>query len=256
MSTPIPNRAERTAARRQVVRRRLRMAAAETLVAAAVVAVIWAGRPPSSPRRALLVVDPPTPATDSARISGGIGPAHWVDGIPAGWAPTRQGAIAAAAAYGKVLSAKWFLSDSARRDRALTAMAAPGSLAELETTQQGLAAAVGAGPFGVGLGQKDVASVLTIAYLGYRLDSYREPDWARVRLWAVVVAGNDASLPPQALWATSTLTLRRAYDDWKLERAETTPGPVPVVGQVEPSSPAELVAAANGFEAFTDVPVG
>jgi len=177
-------------------------------------------------------------------------------GVPVGWAPTRQGAIAAAAAYGKVLSAKWFLSDSARRDRALAAMAAPGSLAELETTQQGLAAAVGAGPFGIGLGQKNVSSVLSVAYLGYRLDSYRGPDSARVRLWAVVVAGNDANLPPQALWATSMLTLRRAYDDWKLERAETTPGPVPVVGQVEPSSPAELVAAANGFEAFTDVPVG
>lgn len=256
MSTPIPNRAERTAARRQVVRRRLRMAAAATLVAAAVVAVIWAGRPPSSPRRALLVVDPPTPATDSARISGGIGPAHWVDGVPAGWAPTHQGAIAAAAAYGKVLSSKWFLSDAGRRDRALAAMAAPGSLAELETTQQGLAAAVATGPFGVGLGQKDVASVLTIAYLGYRLDGYREPDWARVRLWAVVVAGNAANLPPQALWATSTLTLRRTDGDWKLERAETTPGPVPVVGQAEPSSPAELVAAANGFGVFTDVPVG
>ena len=129
MSAPIPSRAERTAARRQVVRRRVCLVAAAALVAGAAVALIWAGRPPSSPRRALLVVDPPTPATDSARISGGIGPARWMGGVPVGWAPTRQGAIAAAAAYGKVLSAKWFLSDSARRDRALTAMAAPGSLA-------------------------------------------------------------------------------------------------------------------------------
>jgi hypothetical protein len=71
-----------------------------------------------------------------------------------------------------------------------------------------------------------------------------------------VVAGNDANLPLQALWATSTLTLRRADDDWKLESAQTVPGPVPVVGQTEPSTPAQLVAATRDFEAFADVPLG
>jgi hypothetical protein len=115
---------------------------------------------------------------------------------------------------------------------------------------------VATAPFGLGLGREGVASVLTMGYLGYRLDAYQQHDSARVRLWAVVVAGNDANLPPQALWATSTLTLRRADDDWKLESAQTIPGPVPVVGQTEPSAPAELVAATQGFEAFADVPLG
>jgi len=254
VSTPIAGRAERTAARRRIVQRRLRFSAAAALVAAAI-AVIWVGRPPSPPRRAL-VVGAEAALADSARITGGVGPARWVDGVPVGWTPTRQGAVAAAAAYGKVLSSRWFLTDAARRDRAMTAMAAPGSLAELETAQRGLAAAVATAPFGMGLGRQGVASVLTMAYLGYRLDTYQEHDSARVTLWAVVVAGNDATLPPQALWATSTLTLRRVDDDWKLEAAQTIPGPVPVVGQVEPSTPADLVAATQGFEAFTDVPLG
>jgi len=61
--------------------------------------------------------------------------------------------VAAAAAYGRVLSSRWFLTDPARRDRALAAMAAPGSLTELETAQQGMAAAVATGPFGLGLGR-------------------------------------------------------------------------------------------------------
>jgi hypothetical protein len=202
-----------------------------------------------------MVVANPTLA-DSARITDHTGPARWVDGVPTGWAPTRQGAVAAAAAYGRVLSSRWFLTDPARRDRALAAMAAPGSLPELETALQGVAAAIATAPFGLGLGQGGVDSVLTMGYLGYRLDAYQEHDSARVRLWAVLVAGNDANLPPQALWATSTLTLRRADDDWKLESAQTVPGPVPVVGQTEPSAPAELVAASQDFEAFADVPVG
>jgi hypothetical protein len=98
-----------------------------------------------------------------------------------------------------------------------------------------------------------VSSVLTTSYLGYRLEQYRDHDSARVALWAVVVAGNDANLPPQALWGTSTLRLRWA-GDWKLEDARTVPGPVPVYSQAEPSTPAELVGAIRGFEGFADVP--
>ena len=172
-----------------------------------------------------------------------------------GWAPTRQGAVAAAAAYGRLLSSRWFLTDAVRRDRALTILAAPGSLAGLQTAQRQLAGALASGPFGMGLEQRGVTSVLTMTYLGYRLDSYQD-DLARVALWAVVVAGNDANLPPEAVWATSTLTLRRVADDWKLESAQTAPGPVPIVGQVEPSTPADLVAAIRDFEAFADVPLG
>jgi hypothetical protein len=254
VSEPTASRAERTTARQRAVRRRLRYALVAALVAGAV-AVIWLGRPPPPLRRPLAVQAAPALA-DSARITGDVGPVRWVDGVPVGWAPTRQGAVAAAAAYGRVLSSRWFLTDAARRDRALTLMAAPGSLAALQTAQGGLAKAVASGPFGVGLGERGVASVLTMGYLGYQLDAYREHDVARVALWAVVVAGNNANLPPQALWATSTLTLRRVDNDWKLEGAQTVPGPVPVLSQVEPSTPADLVAATQRFEAFADVPLG
>jgi hypothetical protein len=253
-SQPTPRRAERTAARRQLVRRRLRIGIAAGLVAAAVV-VLWVGRPPPAPRRALLVAVGPTLA-DSARISGDPGPARWREGVPVGWAPTRQGAVAAAAAYGRLLSSRWFLTDAARRERALAVMAAPGSLGVLETAQRQLAGALASGPFGMGLGQPSVTSVLTLAYLGWRLDGFQERELARVALWAVVVAGNNASVPPEAVWTTSTLVLRRIADDWKLQDAQTIPGPVPVGGQVQPSTPIDLVAAMRDFEAFADVPLG
>ncbi len=257
VNPPIPHRTERTAARQRIVRRRIRLVLAATLAAAAVV-VLLVGRPSPRSHAALVVADQPGLAdsariTDEVRLAGEVGPSSWVDGVPVGWVPTREGAVAAAAAYGKVLSSGWFLSDAARRDRALVTMATPGSLAALQSAQRGLAAAVAAGSFGSGLGRHAVASVLTTGYMGYRLDAYQEHESARVRLWAVVVAGNDANLPPQALWGTSTLVLRWA-GDWKLEGAQTVPGPVPIYGQVEPSTPADLVAAIRGFEAFADVP--
>jgi hypothetical protein len=257
MHPPTPNRAERTAERQRIVRRRLRVALAAVLAAAAIAALV-VGRPSSRSHAALLVTHGPD-TSDSARIisevvpAAGAGPSAWKDGVPVGWVPTRQGAVAAAAAYGKVLSSSWFLTDAARRDRALVAMATPGSLATLQTAQRELATAVAARPLGLGRDSREVSSVLTTSYLGYRLEQYREHDSARVVLWAVVVAGNDANLPPQALWGTSTLRLRWA-GDWKLEDARTVPGPVPVYSQTEPSTPAELVAAIRGFEGFADVP--
>ena len=257
MHSRTPSRAARTAERQRIVRRRVRLALAAALAAAAV-AVLVVERPSSRSHAALLVTPEPD-ASDSARIigeirpAGEVGPSAWEDGAPVGWVPTRQGAVAAAAAYGKVLSSAWFLTDAARRDRALVAMATPGSLAALQQGQRELAAAVAARPLGSGRGRRVVSSVLSTSYLGYRLEQFREHDSARVALWAVVVAGNDANLPPQALWGTSTLTLRWS-GDWKLEDARTAPGPVPVYGQTEPSTPAELVAAIRGLEAFADVP--
>jgi hypothetical protein len=256
MDSRTPSRAARTAERQRIVRRRVRLVLAATLAAAAV-AVLVVGRPSSRSHAALLVT--PEPDADSARIIGEVrpavevGPSAWEDGVPVGWVPTRQGAVAAAAAYGKVLSSAWFLTDAVRRDRALVAMATPGSLAGLRSAQRELAAAVAARPLGSSRGRRVVSSVLSTSYLGWRLEQFRERDSARVALWAVVVAGNDANLPPQALWGTSTLTLRWS-GDWKLEDARTAPGPVPVYGQTEPGTPAELVAAIRGFEAFADVP--
>ena len=61
-------------------------------------------------------------------------PRRWQAGVPLGWAHTRQGAIGAAAGYASVLSRVWFLADSDRRHRALTAMAAPEAMARISDT--------------------------------------------------------------------------------------------------------------------------
>jgi hypothetical protein len=180
-------------------------------------------------------------------------PRRWKAGVPLDWAHTEHGAVGAAAAYARILSAVWFLADAGRRHQAVTAMAAPEALVGVRTAQDEVAAGVARGPFGAGLGRRGVRSVLRTSLLGYRVDHYA-PTEAQVALWAVVLYGNDGGLAPQALYATSTLRLRWV-GDWKLLEASTVPGPVPVHGQATPSPAEDLVDAAENFKEFGDAPV-
>jgi hypothetical protein len=229
---------------------RRRATALGVLAAAGIVALLgralWpAGRPPASQPRPAAVV------ADSGGITGGQ-PPRVLDGVPVGWPHSRPGAVAAAAGYAGVLSTLWFLTDPARRARALGRMAAPEAAAGLRASQDALAGALGRGPFGAGLARPGVASLLRTSLLGYRVEAY-QPDTAAVAVWALVVYGNDGGLAPQALWATSTLRLRWA-GDWKLVEVGTVPGPTPVHGQATPSPPGELLRAASEFEEFDGAP--
>jgi hypothetical protein len=205
----------------------------------------------------------PGPAADTGRgtavvvvDSAGIGaaPARWQAGVPVGWPQTEQGAISAAAGYARVLSARWFLTDTDRRHQAVAAMAAPAAQPGLQAAQDEVAAGILRGPFGAGLARRGVRSVLRTNLLGYRVDRYAPPS-AEVALWALVLYGNDGGLAPQALYATSTLRLVWA-GDWKLVGAATVPGPVPVHGQATPSGVRELIQAAEQFKEFSYAPAG
>jgi len=121
----------------------------------------------------------PGPAADTGRgtavvvvDSAGIGaaPARWQAGVPVGWPQTEQGAISAAAGYARVLSARWFLTDTDRRHQAVAAMAAPAAQPGLQAAQDEVAAGILRGPFGAGLARRGVRSVLRTNLLGYRVD--------------------------------------------------------------------------------------
>ena len=207
---------------------------------------------PSSPAPPVAIIRPSPASPDSGGI--GLPTVRWEDGVPAGWPPTRSGAVAAAAGYARVLSALWFLTDAARRGRAVVRMAAPEALGALQVSQDAIAKGIASGPLGAGLGRRGVATLLRTSLLGYRLQSY-SPTQAQVALWAVVLYGNDGGLAPQALYATSTLRLRWV-GDWKLVQVTTVPGPVPVQGQPTPTAAAELIHADQTFKEFDDAPHG
>ena len=207
---------------------------------------------PNSPAPPVAIIQPSPASPDSGGISR---PAvRWEDGVPVGWPPTPSGAVTAAAGYAKVLSALWFLTDAARRGRAVARMAAPEALGGLQASQDAIARGIASGPLGAGLGRRGVATLLRTSLLGYQLQSY-SPTQAQVALWAVVLYGNDGGLAPQALYATSTLRLRWV-DDWKLAQVTTAPGPVPVQGQATPTPAAELIHANQTFKEFDDAPHG
>jgi hypothetical protein len=171
-----------------------------------------------------------------------------------GWAPSRRGAVAAAAGYAKTLSALWFLTDRDRRHQAIRLLSTPDHVAGLTASQDRLAdqldVLLGGGPDGPGR-----HSVLTTALLGYRVDAFTGGK-ARVALWAVVVHGSQVGPSLAPAWTTSTLDLEWIGGDWKLARAITAPGPGPVsqpdAGLV--GAPASLITAARTFREFTDVP--
>jgi hypothetical protein len=143
-----------------------------------------AGRPAARAQDGPVLV-----VADSGGITAGeitAGPAQVVDGVPSGWARSRPGAVAAAAAYAKVLSAPWFLTDQARRGRAIDRMAAPEAAAQLRASQEATAGALGHSPFGAGLARAGVASLLRTSLLGYRVEAY-QPGSATVAVWALVV---------------------------------------------------------------------
>lgn len=207
---------------------------------------------PDSPAPPMAIIGPSPTSPDSGGISQ---PAvRWEDGVPVGWPATPRGAVAAAAGYAKALSALWFLTDAARRSRAVARMAAPEALGGLQVSQDVIARSIASGPLGAGLRRHGVATLLRTSLLGYQLRSY-SPTQAQVALWAVVLYGNDGGLAPQALYATSTLRLRWV-GDWKLVQVSTVPGPVPVQGQATPSPVAELIGASRRFQEFDDAPHG
>ena len=234
--------------------RRPRWARVAAAAAAAMLAGVLLGRV-SAPAGA------PSPALPSGAVAVVVGDSpgitdrapRWVDGVPLGWPQTRQGAVAAAAGYAKVLSKHWFLTDTVRRRRAVAQLAAPEAVAQLRASQDALASAMARGAFGAALARPGVAWLLRTSLLGYRVNRYT-PTAAEIALWALVVYGTDRGGPlPQALYATSTLRLRWA-EGWKLVAASTVPGPVPLPGPATPTPAAELIQAADSFTEFGDAP--
>ena len=206
--------------------------------------------PDRPPPVATVVVPAAVPGGGAPSAAPGPGPARWQDGVPAGWAPTREGAVAAACGYLRVLSARWFLTDQARRHRAIRVLATPGAAGRLRADQDRLAARLATGPLGAGLARDEVRTVLRTGVLGARLERYQPPQ-AVVAVWAVAVAGNDGGLPPQSLWGTTRLSLRWTGGDWRVWQVTSLPGPTPAAAQLTPTPPAELLRQATGFQEVT-----
>ena len=181
-------------------------------------------------------------ATASDRTTPG--PTTEVDGVPAGFARTRQGALAAATAF--VATGQALLDmDPLAAEQAVRRMAASSTadaqvadvLARLVAVREALAP--GTGP-----------TVFRQSPVSWRVDRF-SPGRATVAVWSVGVLSREAIAPPQAGWETSTFDLVWERGDWRIRAETVTPGPAPLLDDsAAPATSAQLVAALRGFAGF------
>lgn len=174
------------------------------------------------------------------------GPRAVVAGVPAGFARTEEGAVAAAASY--VTTGNILLGlDPLAVEAAVRQMASDRTAAhQIEEAQSRLsearsALAAGNGP--VHFRQASIAA---------RLEDW-SPQGARVAVWNVGVLSRAGVAPPQAGWAISTLELVWEHDDWKILAETITPGPAPIPNaSASPATSEQFAAALVGFVDLDD----
>jgi hypothetical protein len=193
------------------------------------------GGEPSQPQAA-----PPTPA-----VSGrpGPGPTREVDGAPAGFARTRDGARSAAIAFTATLSQRLLYLDPEAADSAVRAAAADAFADALAADAQAALAAARE-PLTAGTG----TTWWVVQPLAVEVEAF-SPERARVSVWLVRVLARQGVVVPQSSWVTETVELVWEDSDWRLWSDTSTPGPTPVLdGSDVPASAAQLDAQLAGFE--------
>lgn len=185
---------------------------------------------------------PPAAASGDAATS--VSRPQLEHGVPAGFAHTADGAVAAAASF--VCTGQAILDmDPLSAEEAVRQMAAASTadqqvadtLAKLRAARAALAGGTG-------------ATVYRQAAIAWRVDAF-SPDRARVAVWSVGVLARDGVAPPQAGWATSTFDLAWERGDWKIESEVIVPGPAAILdNSAAPATASQLIASLQGFTDF------
>lgn len=163
------------------------------------------------------------------RASGGdsrTGPTRSIDGVPVGYARTREGAVAALLNYGVVVS-RLLLEPAAERQAALRVL---GTAEFAERTERQLARAREAaeqGPLGAAL-RGEATAVYRAGPLGYRVTRFSRGE-AVVDTWAYGIVATTSGLEPRMTFQSTTSTLAWHDGDWKLAASDSRPGPAPRV---------------------------
>lgn len=184
--------------------------------------------------------------------SNPAGPRRAVNGVPVGFAHSREGAVAALLNYGAALGDPRVMLDARRRTQVLAVIA---TSTYASTFRRGASAFEEArrGPLGRGLAAGAQTAYLA-SPIAYRVVSYT-PDRAVVEGWGVAVVGNDQAVKPQAAWATTLTTARWQRGDWRIDAVRSTDGPTPALAPGQrPSSPGDFLARLSGLRGVRHAP--
>jgi hypothetical protein len=197
------------------------------------------------------------PATTEAPATGhapaGVGPAKVVAGVGVGWAHSREGAVAAATEYTRVLGGE-LVFDQARRHQALAQLAAPKALAALRRASDQAAALTLKGlrlPAGTDGAARAV--VLTVP-IGQKVERY-DPGSARVAIWTTGLAGSASGIPVAQAWGVTVVDLEWVGKDWRQVAVSSRPAPTPLAASDEaPSSASEFLEQTRQFKEYDYAP--
>ena len=225
--------------------RRSLMPGAVALVIALIAAAALIGRltaprtnAPSTPRPAPMA-EPPV-----------IGATRTVAGVPVGYPRTREGAVAAMAAYGQALADPRVEINDRRRTEVVAAVGTARYARSFQNAEAGFAALRG-GPVGQALGRGARAVFLAVP-VAYRVVSF-DRSRAVIVSWSVAIAASDTGIEPRAGWDTTTTTAVWEHGDWKVDQAQNRPGPIPAQND-DPSSAAAFIQGLEGMRALHHVP--
>jgi len=198
-----------------------------------------------------------TVAAPAVPVRSAAGPTHVVAGVGAGWAHTRQGAIAAATNYTVVLGSK-LLFDQARLHQAIAELAAPRAKVAMQRAADEAAEVVRNGlHLPAGAAGAEQAVVLT-APLGAKVERYDEHS-ARVAIWTTGLAGSTRGIPVAQASGVTVVDLEwvigKAGGDWKQVRVGSRAAPTPLTtGDDVPSSPDAFLEQFRQFKEYDYAP--
>jgi hypothetical protein len=176
--------------------------------------------------------------------AGSVGPRTQVNGLPAGFARTPGGALAAATSYVRDAQ-RLFDLPADDRTIALRGIASRAATAAFVAQSQAeLAEFDGIAARGQGNLTWDVAVLAT------RTDAYTSQR-AQVSIWRVGILSIGGLTAPIAEWATVVYELVWERDDWRIWSETQTAGPTPAGHPDEPpSTPEQLQTALAGFTRY------
>lgn len=169
------------------------------------------------------------------------GPTERIEGMPAGFARSEDGAAAAGSAFATIADDLLAMDPLAIEDaiRQIATVSASDDLAErMVGNVQGLrqALASGTGPL-----------QYWAAALAVRVEEY-DDGRARVAVWNVGVLSREQIAPPQAGWVITTFELVWERGDWRVESVDDVAGPVPIIDDsAEPATSTQLTDRLDGF---------
>ena len=190
------------------------------------------------------------PTTRPAPAALGPRATRTAAGVPVGYPRTRDGAVAAMAAYGQALADPRIQLDDRRR-HAVAATVGTGRYARSLDDAEAVFAARRRGAVGQAL-RPGARAVFLAVPVAFRVVSYDENE-ALIRSWGVAIVASDTGLEPRASWGITTTTARWLHGDWKVERVVSRPGPVPV-GLGQPSPAAAFIDALAGMRTLRHAP--